>query len=437
MEESSSQVTPEHWQRNYAPMWVGQAVSMLGSGLVQFALVWYLTERTGSATILAMATFVALIPRVILGPFAGALVDRLNRKMIMIVSDLAVALATVGLVILFALGLTQTWHIYLAMFIRSLCGAFQYPAMEASTTLMVPADKYAKLGGINQALNGSINIVSPPLGALFISIMPMQSVLAIDLITAALAIALLVFFVKVPQPILSDGNVSVTPKRVWLDVREGLKYAVSWPGMIKLLLTATLLNMLFSPAFSLMPLLVTQHFGKGASELAWLESALGIGIVVGGLILGTWGGFKRKVTTILIGLIGMGVGIAVIGVVPASGYGVTVGMMGLVGMMNALTNGPLGALLQTKIPAEKQGRIFTVVESLASAASPLGMLLAAPVAERLGIQAWYLLAGAISLAMGVAGFFMKDVYTLDDQAPGGMLLSATEAENEQPACNIE
>lgn len=437
MEESPSQVTPEHWQRNYAPMWVGQAVSMLGSGLVQFALVWYLTEKTGSATILAMATFVALIPRVILGPFAGALVDRLNRKMIMIVSDLAVALATVGLVILFALGITQTWHIYLAMFIRSLCGAFQYPAMEASTTLMVPADKYAKLGGINQALNGSINIVSPPLGALFISIMPMQSVLAIDLITAALAIALLVFFVKVPQPFLSDGNVSVTPKRVWMDVREGLKYAVSWPGLIKLLLAAALLNMLFSPAFSLMPLLVTQHFGKGASELAWLESALGIGIVVGGLILGTWGGFKRKVSTVLMGLIGMGVGTAIIGIVPASGYGITVGMMGLVGMMNALTNGPLGALLQAKIPAEKQGRIFTVVESLASAASPLGMLLAAPTAERLGIQAWYLLAGAISLAMGVAGFFMKDVYTLDDQAPGGALLTATEAENEQPACNIE
>ncbi|MFZ3152112.1 MAG: MFS transporter [Anaerolineaceae bacterium] len=430
MEEPTPLITPEHWQRNYAPMWVGQAVSMLGSGLVQFALVWYLTEQTGSATILAMATFVALIPRVILGPFAGALVDRLNRKMIMIVSDLAVALATVGLVILFALGITQTWHIYLAMFIRSLCGAFQYPAMEASTTLMVPADKYAKLGGINQALNGSINIISPPLGALFISIMPMQSVLAIDLVTAALAIALLVFFVKVPQPVLSDGNVSVTPKRVWLDVREGLKYAVSWPGLIKLLLTATLLNMLFSPAFSLMPLLVTQHFGKGAGELAWLESVLGIGVVVGGLILGTWGGFKRKVTTILMGLIGMGVGIAIIGIVPASGYSVTVAMMGLIGMMNALTNGPLGALLQTKIPAEKQGRIFTVVESLTSAASPLGMLLAAPVAERLGIQAWYLLAGAISLVMGVAGFFMKDIYTLDDQAPGGALLSAAEAEKE-------
>ncbi len=433
VENSEIQTTPDvpaHWLRNYLPMWIGQAVSLLGSGLVQFALVWYMTEKTGSATVLAMATFVALLPSVILGPFAGALVDRLNRKAIMIISDTAVALATFALVVLFHLGIAQIWHIYVALFVRSLCGSFQYPAMQASTSLMVPREHFARLGGINQAMNGVITIVSPPLGALLMSVMTMQAVLAIDLVTAAIAISLLALFVRVPQPPRSQTAEALTPARVLADVRNGLKYAVGWSGLFKVMVMASLINMLASPAFSLLPLMVTKIYGKGAAEVAWLESALGLGVVAGGLLLGLWGGFKRKTATTLTGLIGMGVGITVLGLTDRNTYLLAVGMMGLVGLMNALANGALGAIMQTKIPPEMQGRIFTVIGSLASAASPLGMLLAAPVAEKLGIRAWYLIAGVFCAAMGVYGFLKRDVYTLDDQEPGGQLAAVTAAAEE-------
>ena len=429
-ENSESKISPSlptHWLRNYLPMWVGQAVSLLGSGLVQFALVWYMTEKTGSATVLAMATFVALLPRVLLGPFAGALVDRLNRKMIMIVSDTAVALATFALVVLFHLGIAQIWHIYVALFVRSLCGSFQYPAMQASTSLMVPREHFARLGGINQAMYGVIDIVSPPLGALLISVMAMQAVLAIDLVTAAIAIALLALFVHVPQPLRAETVEALTPERVLADVRNGLKYAVGWSGLFKVMVMASLINMLATPAFSLLPLMVTRIYGKGAAEVAWLESALGLGIVAGGLLLGVWGGFRRRTATTLTGLIGMGAGITILGLTDSSTYGLAVAMMGVVGLMNALANGALGAIMQTKIPVEMQGRIFTVIGSLSSAASPLGMLLAAPVAERLGIRAWYLIAGIFCAAMGVYGFLKRDVYTLDDQEPGGRLEAAPAA----------
>jgi len=429
-ENSESKISPSlptHWLRNYLPMWVGQAVSLLGSGLVQFALVWYMTEKTGSATVLAMATFVALLPRVLLGPFAGALVDRLNRKMIMIVSDTAVALATFALVVLFHLGIAQIWHIYVALFVRSLCGSFQYPAMQASTSLMVPREHFARLGGINQAMYGVIDIVSPPLGALLISVMAMQAVLAIDLVTAAIAIALLALFVHVPQPLRAETVEALTPERVLADVRNGLKYAVGWSGLFKVMVMASLINMLATPAFSLLPLMVTKIYGKGAAEVAWLESALGLGIVAGGLLLGVWGGFRRRTATTLTGLIGMGAGITILGLTDSSTYGLAVAMMGVVGLMNALANGALGAIMQTKIPVEMQGRIFTVIGSLSSAASPLGMLLAAPVAERLGIRAWYLIAGIFCAAMGVYGFLKRDVYTLDDQEPGGRLEAAPAA----------
>lgn len=423
-ESSITQAISARWLRNYLPMWIGQAVSLLGSGLVQFALVWYMTEKTGSATVLAMATFVALLPRVLLGPFAGALVDRLNRKAIMIISDTAVALATFALVVLFHLGITQIWHIYVVLFVRSLCGSFQYPAMQASTSLMVPREHFARLGGINQAMYGVIDIVSPPLGALLISVLAMQAVLAIDLVTAAVAILLLALFVHVPQPASAQHAEAITPKRMLQDVRFGLKYAVGWSGLFKVMVMASLINMLASPAFSLLPLMVTKVYGKGAAEVAWLESALGLGIVAGGLLLGVWGGFKRKTATTLTGLVGMGVGISVLGLTNRETYLLAVGMMALVGLMNALANGALGAIMQTKIPPDMQGRIFTVIGSLSSAASPIGMLLAAPVAERLGIRAWYLIAGVFCAAMGIYGFLKRDVYTLDEQEPGGKVKAA-------------
>ncbi len=275
-------------------MWIGQAVSLLGSGLVQFALVWYLTDQTGSANVLAMATLVALLPQVFLGPFSGAVVDRLNRKTVMIVSDSLVALTTLALMVSFMLGSIQVWHIYLAMFLRSLFGTFQMPAMSASTTLMVPPEQYSRLGGVNQALYGVINIVSPPLGAALLAAFQINAVLMVDIVTAALAIGLLALLVKVPQPKRLDANQAVTPKQVLLDVRFGLKYAFTWKGLFVLLLMAALANMVISPAFTLLPLHVKLHFGRGVEDVAIMESAFGIGVVIGGVLLGVWGASNAK-----------------------------------------------------------------------------------------------------------------------------------------------
>ena len=425
-------VMPEKWLRNYLPMWIGQAVSLLGSALVQFALVWYLTEKTGSAGVLATATFVALIPGVLIGPFAGALVDRWNRKRTMIFSDLGVTLATLGLVALFAGGWIETWHIYVVLFIRSLSGTFQGPAMSASTSLMVPKEHFSRLSGINQALYGVINIVSPPAGALLLEVLPMQGVLAVDIVTAALAIALLLFLVTVPQPARDDQASATTPMQILADVRTGLRYVAGWPGILMLMISASLINMLATPAFTLLPLLVTKHFGLGARELAWTDSAFGIGVVAGGLLLGVWGGFRRKISTSLAGILGMGVGIIFLGLVNQQAFWTALIFLGLVGLTNALANGPLGALMQTLIPPEMQGRIFTITGSLSTAAAPIGMLFAAPIADRLGIQAWYLVAGAMCLLIGVFGFLNRHVATLDDQLPGGRLKTDAEQTSAQP-----
>ncbi|MHB8192871.1 MAG: MFS transporter [Bellilinea sp.] len=408
------------WLLQFGPIWLGQAFSLLGSSLVQFALVWHLTVQTGSTAVLATATLVALLPQVLLGPFAGALVDRWDRRKVMIIADSAIALTTLALVGLFFAGAIEVWHIYAAMFLRSLGGAFHWPAMQASTSLMVPKEHLPRLAGANQALNGMINIAAPPLGALLLSLLPIHSVLAIDIGTALIAI-LPLFFIAIPRPIRSDDGGIVTPATVWRDVRMGLRYVSSWPGMLAILMMASIINFLLNPAFSFLPLLVTRQFNGGAIELGWLESGFGIGMITGGLLLGIWGGFRKKITTSLFGLIGMGAGILAVGLAPGTGYWIALGGLALTGFMNPLVNGPLFALLQTKVEPEMQGRVFTLVGSLSAAMSPLGMLFAAPVAEWLGIQSWYIIGGIATALMGVAGFMIKVVYTIDDQSPGGQL----------------
>ncbi len=177
-----------NWKRKFFAIWGGQAFSLLGSQLVQFAIIWYLTERTGSATVLAMASMAGLLPGVFLSPFIGVLVDRWNRKRIMIVADAAIALLTFAMLILFALDIIEVWHIYVILFIRAIGGSFHNPAMTATTTLMVPHEHMTRIQGINQTLNGGLNIISAPLGALLLELLPMYGIVAIDVVTAAVAI---------------------------------------------------------------------------------------------------------------------------------------------------------------------------------------------------------------------------------------------------------
>jgi len=184
----SSSPTPERWAPKFFTIWTGQAFSLIGSALVQFALVWWMTKTTGSATVLATATLVALLPQILLGPFVGTLVDRWNRRLIMIIADTGIAVVTGVLILLFAAGNVSVWQVYLILLIRSFGGAFHSPAMTASTSLMVPKKHLARLSGLNQTLQGVLSIFAPPLGALLIGLLPMQSVLAIDIGTAALAV---------------------------------------------------------------------------------------------------------------------------------------------------------------------------------------------------------------------------------------------------------
>jgi len=399
------------WKTPFFTIWTGQQFSLIGSQLVQFALVWWLTQTTGSATVLATATLVAIIPQVVIGPFAGPLIDRFSRRTVMIIADGGIALASAALAYLFFAGIAQVWHIYLIMIIRAIGGGFHWPAMTASTTLMVPGEHLTRVAGLNQTMQGATNIVAPPLGAILLAILPMYGILGIDVFTAAIAIGPL-FFVHIPQPGIAEEEKEMP---YFKQIRAGFHYVWRWKGLLLVIAMAMLINFAVQPAFSLLPLLVKKHFAAGALQLGWLEAAFGIGVVLGGLALSVWGGFRRRIFTSVLGIVGMGVGIFVIGFLPSSALLIALGPLFLVGIMNPLANGPLQALIQSTVSPEMQGRVFTLLGSLVTAMSPLSLAMAGPIADWLGIQFWYIVGGAIMIAIGLIAFAVPQVIHIEDE----------------------
>ena len=414
MIEEQHSALPAKWQFRFFTIWFGQAFSMLGSHLVGFAFVWYLTETTGSATILAIGTLVQILPQVVISPIAGALVDRWNRKMVMIVFDSITALFTLLVAILFLLDSAQIWHIYLVMFVRSACGQFQWAALSASTTLMVPKKQLSRVAGANQTLNGIMNILGPALGALLIALLPMQGVLFIDVSTAFLAVIPLLFF-TIPQPI-RNGAKDITKithdTSLWQDLVEGWKYVIGWHSLLAIILVAMLVNFLINPAFSLLPLVVTEHFGMGAYELGFINSAFGIGVIVGGLALSAWGGFKNRILTSLVALTISGAAVLAVGVAPSNMYLLAVAGMALFGFLNPLINGPIMAVMQAKVEPELQGRVFTLLNAGAGLASPLGLIIAGPVADATNNQLWFIIGGIATILTGLVTFFVPNILAM-------------------------
>ena len=414
MGQGSQIVIRKNWAGHFFTIWIGQAFSILGSKLVSFALVWWLTTETGSAAVLATSTIMIYLPQIFLGPFAGALVDRWNRRRVMILSDSFVAAATLLLGLLFWAEVVQIWHIYLLVFIRSLGGSFHFPAIQASTTLMVPEKHLARIAGINQMMEGGIHIAGPALGALLMGLLPIQGVIAVDVITAAVAVTTL-FFIPIPQPKNGKEKQPISPRVVLDDVVEGFKFLTNWKGLVILLSMAVFLNFIFAPAGSFIPLLVTEHFKGGVWQLGILESISGIGMLGGGLLLSIWGGFRKRVYSILLGMGMMGAASAVVGFVPEDGFVLATISFGVQGIFNTISNGSAFALIQSIVAPDMQGRVFSLLSSITSAISPLGLILAAPIVDHLGIQSWYIIAGCAAVIMCVVALLMPVVVHLEDQ----------------------
>ena len=402
------------WALPFFTIWSGQAISQLGSRMAAFALVWWMTETTGSATILATGSLLIYLPEILIGPFVGALVDRWNRRTVMMVSDTLIALTTACLAFLFWRGSIQVWHVFTAILISSFGGTFQGYAMMTSTSLMVPEEHLSRVQGANQILQGALAIGGPPLGALLLAVLPIYTIMGIDVVTAAFAIVPL-FFTFIPKPPQEEGTKTSILPSLLADIRAGVRYLWNWPGLMGIILIGALVNFTLAPTRILLPLLVTDHFGGGAIQLGWLQAASGVGLISGGVILSTWGGFRRRILTSLLGIVIAGLATVIIGIAPKEAFWLALAGMCIAGVTSALVEGPLMAVMQAKVAPEVQGRVFTVFGSGVQATVILGLLIVGPVSDLLGVRFWFIVGGVLTMLVVPIAFFIPTIVNIEDQ----------------------
>lgn len=420
MEETHNEDNPDPhlsspdraWLKTYIPLFLGESVSLLGSIIVQFAIVWWLTETTGSSTVLASGSIFIMLPGSLFGPFLATLVDRMDRRMLLVVTDAIISLGTIFLVFMFWLDIIEIWHIYLVFGISSIFGNMQWAAVTAVTSSIVPDDQLQRVEGMTVTVQSLFNLAGPVLGAALVSLLPIYGVLSIDVITASIAI-LLLLTLKIPKVVRHDER-AITPSAMWRDMTEGFKFIVAHQGFLYLILVFALFNFFLQPIFTFLPLLVTDYFGKGVAELGYLQSALGLGMVLGGLIMSVWGGFKRKIHTIIFGNLFFGLFIAVIAIASPDMFWLSVIGVLLMSISNPIMNSPILALLQSKVPLEIQGRVFSLAQSLVTLSIPLALGIAGPIAEKTGVHVWYWVS-CIGTVAATGLLFLKPIFTLEDQ----------------------
>lgn len=407
-----------YWPRPFFVLWGSQALAALTSEVLQFALIWWLTAAFDSATVVGIATMTALLPRALLGPFMGALVDRWSRRAVLLASHSVIILSLLCLGYLFWAEATSLGVVYLIILARACGKSFQMPAMLATTALMVPQKHLPRIAGLNQMLQGLILVVSPALGAVLIHALTLPAIVAVDVSGALLAVTTLLFVALPNPPRRARADATLTGWRsLWEDVRAGIRYVRDWQGAPEMLGISTAMNFLSSPAFMLTSILVIRRFGGAEREFGFIGAAVGIGMICGGMGLSLWGGCRRPMQTSLVGVIGMASAILVAGLAPASAFWLAVGSMFVGGLMMPVCMAPIQALVQKSVDSTMQGRVLALLDSISTAIVPLSVAIAGPVFDAAGPQVWYIGAGVLALIVGGLGFATPRVLNLGAPQP--------------------
>lgn len=398
------------WQLRFWAVFGGQSLSLVGSALTQFVLLWWITDVTGSVSALAAAGLAALLPEALLSPLGGTLADRYSRRKLMIAADAISALCMLVLIGLFLTDRIALWHAYTMMAVRSAMQAFQSPAAAASVVMLVPRSFLVRASGLNQSMDSLTLVAAAPLGALAISVMPMGWALAIDVGTAVLGIVPLLLF-RIPQ----DFGEKRHPQGLWTDFREGVQLVWHTPGLRQLYLLLAAVVLAVMPTFTLVALLVKQHFGGGASQVALMEGLAGIGMLTGGLLVAALAP-RRPVRWILLGFAASCTALAMTALVPGNLFGVAVVWWLISGITFVLGDAPLVAMLQHTIPSHLQGRALSLMTTLMALAAPVGLALAAPLGEWIGVRGIFIVGGLAGAVASLAGFLSAPLRSLDERS---------------------
>lgn len=382
--------------RSYVYFWFGQLVSLFGSSVSQFVIIWWITLETGSALYLSLAAFLGLAPSVILSPFAGVFVDRWSRRVLIAVADLLQALATVVLIMLFWFGVASVWWVLVVLTFRGVMQAFHYPAVSAITPLMVPKERLSRMNGLNYLLSGAVSLVGPVVAAVLLEVWRIQDILWIDALTFTVAIVPLLLIV-IPSVRVEGSKSSFRS-----DFLVGVAFIKGARGFLTVIIVATALNFLITPLSTLLPYFVKfDHLGD-ATDLAFVMVFFQGGILAGGLLMSIISGFKKRMVAITVSLYVVFFGYVLVALTPTGLFWFMAVAAVVLSFCLPIANVLLQTIMQVVVPLEMQGRVNSVVSGLASAATPVGMILSGAIVA-------FTETSTLFLACAVAGFLVLTV----------------------------
>ncbi|HWO95888.1 MAG TPA: MFS transporter [Bacillus sp. (in: firmicutes)] len=386
----------ENWLKNIIFFLSSQTISLFGSSLVQYAIMWYITLTTESGLMMTLYIICGFIPTFILSPIAGVWADRYNRKMLIILADGLIAIATLILAILFLMGFDAIWLLFVMAAIRAFGTGIQTPAVGAILPQIVPKDKLTKVNGANGSIQAVIMFVSPMVSAALLGMASIEIIFFIDVITAAIAIGTLIAFLKIS---VHEKAAEKQTTSYFSDFKQGLQYVNNHEFLKKFFLFFAIFFVLMAPAAFLTPLQVTRSFGDDVWRLTTIEIAFSIGMMVGGGIIASWGGFQNKVKTMGFASVIMGACTFALGIVPV--FWIYLVFMALFGVAMPIFNTPATVLLQEKIEEDYLGRVFGVMGMISTSMMPLGMLIFGPIADMIKIE-WLLIGtGAFIIILAI------------------------------------
>ena len=387
------------WKKNIILFLASQTISLLGSSLVQYAILWYITLETQSGMMMTISIICGFLPAFFLSPFAGVWADRYNRKALIILSDSMIAISTLLLAILFLIGYEMLWLLFVISAVRALGSAIQTPAVGAFLPQLIPEDKLTKINATNSSIQAMVMLVSPMLSGALLTIATIKTIFLIDAVTAAIAILILFFFLHVPVHAKARGKQTIS---YLSDMREGIAYIRHHEYIKIFFLFCAVFFFLAAPVAFLTPLQVTRSFGNDVWRLTAIEIVFSLGMMIGGIIMASWGGFKNKIHSMTLASLLIGASTFALGVVPI--FWIYLVIMGLSGTAIPIFNTPSTVLLQEKVDPDFLGRVFGVLAMISTSMMPLGMLVFGPLADIIKIE-WLLIGTGLLLFS--QGFFLR------------------------------
>ena len=397
-----------NWKRTFAIIWSGQFFSILTSSLVNFAIIIWLSLQTGSAEILAFAAIAAMLPQSIIGPFTGALIDRWNRRLVMMLADTFIALCTLLLATLFWLDIAELWHIFALLALRSVGSAFHMPAMQASVPLLAPTEQLTRIAGINQIIASVSQIAGPALGAMMITIWDIEYVLIFDVAGALLAVTSL-FFVKIPNP-ETDKDIE---RNIIKEIKEGAMLVLRNRGLSQVFLYSIIVVFFMVPISVLFPLMTLDYFNGTELQTGIIEAIWSVGALVGGAIMGAKVYKVNRVGLINWMYLIMGAAFLFSGLLSPTGFVWFAVLTAISGVSGAVYNSAFTGILQTKIEPSALGRVFSMYFTVALIPAMLGLIGIGFIADTIGLNTSFFISGIIIILIGIIAFFTKPAMKLD------------------------